>query len=141
MPLAQNEKRNRYLEEAKGYDFLLILDDDEVVSHCNSERFRNSLSHVKQNEDKPGIYTVWYIQQNGIPNDLSRILYKPGRFKYVDNHFHFAIDDKYYGAQGKKPIDGITLTHKKYEDANRLKEFESSMERYEIWQKFNEKQY
>ena len=84
---------------------------------------------------------MWYLQQNGIPNDLSRILYKPGRFKYVDNHFHFAIDGKYYGAQGKKPIDGITLMHKKYEEVNRSKEFERSMERYEIYQHFSEKQY
>ena len=40
IPLAQNEKRNKYLEEAKDYDFLLILDDDEVVSYCNAEYSR-----------------------------------------------------------------------------------------------------
>ena len=140
MPLAQNEKRNKYLEEARDYDFLLVLDDDEVVSYCNLPLLRTNMHRVKDKESSPGIYTVWYLQQNGLPNDLSRILYKPGRFKYVQNHFNFSIDGKFVGAQGKRPIDGITLMHKKAEDVGRTKEFEKGMDLYEVFQLFNEVQ-
>jgi hypothetical protein len=140
-PLTQIEARNKYLETTEA-DFLIVMDDDEIVYRYNTEKFQKGLEMAKEMlGDKPHLFGLWYMQQNGIPTYLSRLLYLPQRFKYVDNHFHFTIDGKYYGAHSRKSIDGLTLRHQKPEDVGRSKEFEKGMERYEIWQHFNEKQY
>jgi hypothetical protein len=140
-PLSQVNARNKYLETTDA-DFLLVIDDDEVVYSHSKQRLQSSMETAKEMlGDNPFLFTVQYLQQNGILNVLPRMLYLPQRFRYVDAHYHFSIDGKYHGAHSSKNIDGITLRHQKPEDVGRTREFEKSMERYEIWQKFNERQY
>lgn len=140
-PISQINARNKYLE-LTNTDFLLVLDDDEIVYSYSRQRLQSSLETAKEKMgNNPFLFTVNYLQQNGILNVLPRLFYLPNRFRHADSHYHFLIDGKYWGAHSSKNIDGITLKHKKPEEVGRTMEFEKSMEKYEIWQRFNEKQY
>jgi hypothetical protein len=140
-PLSQIDCRNKYLELTNA-DFLMVVDDDEVIHRYDAGKFMKGLETAKgMLDDNPTLFTVNYIQQNGILNVLPRLLYLPNRFRYTGNHFHFNIDNVYHGAHSSKNMDGLTLKHMKWDEAGRTREWEKAFERYEIQQKFLEKQY
>ena len=144
-PMTQIEARNLYMKESKGFDFLLVMDDDEIVRRWNTSDTSNSMKSVLWNiaikhETNPIIYNVWYepMQDDGIPFELpGRLFYLPYRIRYTGNHYNFIVDDiEFIGRSSKYSVSGLSLTlkHMNVEKAGRTKEFEKNMERYEIWQ-------
>lgn len=139
-PMTQLECRNKYLELTNA-EFMIVMDDDEVIYQYNPTRFHANLLKIKETQKQsPGLFTLWYINQNGVPMSHNRLLYLPNRFRYTGNHWHYEIDGKYYGAHGIREVTGLTLKHLKWDEVGRTKEWEKSFERYEIFQLHNERQ-
>jgi hypothetical protein len=138
-PMTQLECRNKYLELSKT-DFMIVMDDDEVVYQYNPTKFHANLLRIKETSDTPGLFTLWYINQNGLPMSHNRLLYLPQRFRYYGNHWHYTIDGKYHGAHGSMEVKGLVLKHLKWDEIGRTKEWEKSFERYEIFQLHSERQ-
>ena len=147
-PMTQIECRNKYLELSKT-DFLLVMDDDEVIKLWNTSDTKLGVQQtfqriIDKQQDTPNIYGVCIHQKRDdlLPVELPRLLYLPRRWRYTGNHYNFLVDGKFRGPSAHDSIhwSTIVMKHNDWDSAHRTKEFEKSMERYEIWQLHNERQ-
>jgi hypothetical protein len=135
-PLWQIEARNKYLETTDA-DFLIPMDDDEIMFRYNHPKFYSKLQKIME-QDEPELFELWYLNYDGKPFYNHRLLYKPNRFRYVGNHWNLMVDGKFYGQSGKRNVDGLTLKHINWQESGRTREWEKAFERYEIQQHFTE---
>lgn len=137
-PMTQIDARNKYLELTnQTTDFLIPMDDDEIIYKLNRDKFYSKLQKIMEQEE-PELFELWYINYDGKPFYNHRLLYKPNRFRYVGNHWNLMIDGRFYGQSGRREVDGLTLQHISWQDAGRTREWEKAFERYEILQMHDE---
>lgn len=141
-PMTQIECRNKYLELTNA-DFLLVMDDDELIKLWNTSDTRLGVQQTLQRiidkqKDTPNIYAVCLHQKRDDcpPVELPRLLYLPNRWRYTGNHYNFLVDGKYRGPSAHDSIhwSTIVIKHNDWQKAQRTAAWEKSMERYEIWQ-------
>jgi hypothetical protein len=136
----QIEKRNKYLEMAKDFDFLLVVDDDEYAEDLPAD-LADKLQLIKTHPvlSQYRIFNVECEEPVGTQR-RPRLLHKPSTIRYHGKHFWFMLTDKGNKIlRGESDCDlsirGFRLTH---DQSSRSEEYIQAKAEYQAWQRWNE---
>lgn len=134
------DKRNRYLELAKDYDFLIVIDNDEYVPPQISDwsTFRKGLFSAIFECPGAQVFDIYFggpISESGA---RPRIFYKPSTIKYWEKHFWWITEDRRLlkgRSDSAKLIEGVVLLHDR---SNKSEEYRNARKEYGQWLMYNE---
>ena len=137
------EKRQRYLDLALNYDFLLIIDDDEFISDgADWGYFRQNCQQIIDQHEQHYIYDIMFdgpIAQSG---PRPRLFYQPSKIKYDRKHYWWRLPNGRLAdgmSDSCKLIEGIKITHDKSLRLNG--DYNLAVLKYQHWLLGHESQY
>ena len=137
------EARQRYLDLAIDYDFLLVIDSDEYISDgADWGYFRQNCQQVIDQHAPHYIYDIMFdgpIAQSG---PRPRLFYQPSKIKYDRKHYWWRLPNGRLAdgmSDSCKLIDGIKITHDKSLRLNG--DYNLAVLKYQHWLLGHEGQY
>ena len=116
----QKAKRSRYLELAKAYRFLLVIDsDDYILSDSNWSKFLETLRTSDRFKDGVRkrcqyVHNMTYVVEPGKTNTFGKLIYRPGELRYTSHWYLIRKADgkrAWYQNMGDRDVvEGIVMS-------------------------------
>ena len=142
-PTHETIRRQKYLDLALDYDFLLIIDSDEYISDgADWGYFRQNCQQVIDQHAGHYIYDIMFdgpIAQSG---PRPRLFYQPSKIKYDRKHYWWRLPNGRLAdgmSDSCKLIEGIRITHDKSLRLNG--DYNLAVLKYQHWLLGHESQY
>ena len=114
-PMPEIQKRQIYLDNAKNYDFLLVIDSDEYIApNTKWQLFYNNLQWLIDDNTEFHIFDIMF---DGPPYHAwprPRLFYKPSEIRYDMLHFQWILPDTRLirsQSDSRQTIQGIKIRH------------------------------
>lgn len=111
------EARQKYLDLATDYEFLLVIDSDEYISDgADWGYFRQNCQQVIDQHAEHYIYDIMFDGPIAESGPRPRLFYCPSKIKYDRKHYWWRLPNGRLAdgmSDSCKLIDGIKITHDK----------------------------
>jgi hypothetical protein len=111
------EKRQKYLELSEGFDFLLVIDDDEYITQgADWQLFKKTCQNMIEHPSQYYIYDIMFDGPIAESGPRPRLFYQPSKIKYERKHYWWRLPNGRLAdgmSDSCKVVDGIRITHDK----------------------------